>query len=133
MTTAKKIHQQVMDYTHSYDGARRTERRSFAYLDKAIDDAMAFIEKRDWRDHEVHHVEIVNKETGEVEWSWDEEEAHEETWQEVNARRAAIDKRMDELEQRGMEYSDEYEQLIAESKQAFEDWQAAVARKNGWK
>lgn len=126
MTTAKKIHQQVMDYTHSYDGVRRTERRSFGYLDKAIDDAKAFIEKRDWRDHEVHHVEIVNKETGEVEWSWHEDS--EETWQEVNERREAIARRMDELERQGLEYSDEYEQLIVEARKAYEDWQAARSR-----
>lgn len=67
----KKIYQQVMDYTHHQDGVRRTERHSFGYLDKAIDDSLAFIEKRDWRNHEVHSVEIINKETGEVEWAWE--------------------------------------------------------------
>lgn len=128
MTTTKKTHQVVMDYTHSYDGVRRTDRRSYAYLDKAIDFAMAFIEKRDWRDHEVHHVEIINKETGEVEWNWDEADAHEETWQEVNARREAISRRMDELEQQDLENSDEYEQLIIEARKAYEDWQAARSR-----
>lgn len=56
------------------------------------------------------------------------DEAREETWQEVNARRAAIDKRMDELEQQDLEYSEEYEQLIVEAKKAFEDWREARSR-----
>lgn len=70
---AKKIHQQVMSYKNQYYPNGTTERKSFASAEKAIEDAVAFIEKREeWMEgYNPTSAKVINKETGEVEWAWE--------------------------------------------------------------
>ena len=53
-------------------GKIQTERSSYKTLEKAIEKAMFFIEKKEWWiDTTVLKAEIVNKETGEQMWRWE--------------------------------------------------------------
>lgn len=126
MTTAKKIYQRAMDYTHERDGKRSVSRHSYATLESAIDNAMSFIEQRPNRmKHEVHHVDIINKETGEVEWSWDEAEGNRAADDEARDTYRAIVERMGELEDMDMEDSAEWKELNAKVKEAYEAYREA--------
>ena len=70
----KKIYQKIHSYT--FDNGRggdgeHTERASFLTLEKAIENAKWWIAKPEpWMDTTVTHIEIINKETGKLEWSY---------------------------------------------------------------
>lgn len=71
-----RIHQQVMSWNRIDYGKRvaGTDRASYADLGRAIDNAMKFIERREsWMvatDMNITEAYIINKVTGEVEWSF---------------------------------------------------------------
>lgn len=69
---AKRIYQKVVTWKHK-DGSG-VDRSSAAYLDRAIDDIESFIERREqWMvdiDMQIPEAYILNKETGEIVWSY---------------------------------------------------------------
>ena len=86
---AKRLYQKIHTYTFAeyradgkpatwrnpeIIGTENTERSSFSTLESAIENAMFFIEKKEaWVDTTVKHIEIINKETKEVLWTYDAE------------------------------------------------------------
>lgn len=70
----KRIYQMAHSYT--FDTGRgspgeHTERSSFSSLEKAIANAEWWIAKTEpWMDTTVTHIEVINKETGNLEWSY---------------------------------------------------------------
>ena len=70
---AKKIYQQEMSYWNKYYPNGTTERKSFASVERAIEDAVAFVEKREeWMEsYNPTSAKVINKDTGEVEWAWE--------------------------------------------------------------
>ena len=72
----KRRYQKVQTYTFdetraSVAGKEQTEKSSFTTLEKAIEDAKFWIEKKEsWIDTTVKHIEIIDKETNEVVWEY---------------------------------------------------------------
>ena len=66
--------QKIQSYTFDTargDNREHTEKSSFATLGKAIEDAEMWISKSEpWIDTTVTHIEIVDKETNEIVWSY---------------------------------------------------------------
>ncbi len=66
----QKIHTYTFDNNRGGAG-EHTERSSFSTLEKAIEDAEFWINKSEpWIDTTVTHIEIVDKETKEVLWTY---------------------------------------------------------------
>ena len=70
----KRIFQKVHSYTFDTDrgdNKEHTERSSFSTLENAIEDSMMWINKTEsWIDTTVTHIEIINKETKQIVWSY---------------------------------------------------------------
>lgn len=67
----KKRFQKVQTYTFDNTGKEKTEKSSFATLEKAIENAEFWIYKKEsWIDTTVKHIEIIDKETNEVIWKY---------------------------------------------------------------
>lgn len=87
---AKRLYQKIHTYTFAeyradgkpatrknteIIGTENTEKSSFSTLESAIENAMYWIEKKEaWIDTTVKHIEIINKETKEVLWTYDAEQ-----------------------------------------------------------
>ena len=68
--------QMVQTYTFDKNGKENTERSSFMTLERAIEQANFWINKEEsWIDTTVKHIEIINKETKEVVWTYTAPEA----------------------------------------------------------
>ena len=63
--------QQVHTYTFDETGEEKTEKSSFKTLEKAIENAEFWIyKKEDWIRTTVKHIEIIDKETNEIIWTY---------------------------------------------------------------
>ena len=63
--------QLVNTYTFDSTGKEKTEKSSFKTLEKAIENAEFWIYKKEsWIDTTVKHIEIIDKETNEVVWTY---------------------------------------------------------------
>lgn len=69
----KKIYQMVHTYSFDKNGKVQTQKSSFGSLAKAIENAEMWINKSEgWIDTTAKHIDIINKETGEILWTWEE-------------------------------------------------------------
>lgn len=63
--------QLVQTYTFDETGEEKTEKSSFKTLEKAIENAKFWIyKKEDWIRTTVKHIEIIDKETNEIVWTY---------------------------------------------------------------
>ena len=69
----KRRYQKVHTYTFDTreNGKEKTEKSSFATLEKAIENAEFWIYKKEsWIDTTVKHIEIIDKETNKIVWEY---------------------------------------------------------------